>query len=36
MVIFSYFDKLRKILKMHFKNDPISDMHAKNIQLFDV
>ena len=30
MVIFSYFEKLREILNMHFKDDPISDLHAKN------
>ena len=30
MVTFSYFEKLREILNMQFKNDPISDLHAKN------
>ena len=30
MMIFSYFEKLRQILNMHIKDDPTSDMHAKN------
>ena len=30
LAIFSYFKKLRDNLNMHFKDDPISDMHAKN------
>ena len=29
LAIFSYFQKLRKIQNMHFKDDAISDMHAK-------
>ena len=29
MVIFSYFEKLREILNMHFKDDPVSDRQAK-------
>ena len=29
MAIFSYFEKLREILNVHFKDDPIRDMHAK-------
>ena len=29
-MIFSYFEKMGKILNMHFKYDPISDMHANN------
>ena len=28
---FGYLEKLRENLNMHFKDDPISDMHAKNI-----
>ena len=28
LVIFSNSDKLREILNMHFKDDPISDTHA--------
>ena len=30
LAIFGYFEKLRENLNMHFKDDPISDMHARN------
>ena len=30
MVIFSYFEKLREILNIHYKDNPISDMQARN------
>ena len=30
LAIFSYFKKLRDNLNMHFKDDPITDMHTKN------
>ena len=37
MVIFSYCEKLREILNMHFKDDPILDMHAKKYSfIYDV
>ena len=32
-VIFSYFEKLREILNMHFKDDLISKIHAKNYSI---